>query len=82
MKEFDTMTVTKVGQGTLPKWWRDATGLSQGGVVEVRPVRDQKNSIILTPTRAKRRGAVGLLQQFARCPAPIPPPKRHALPFK
>ena len=30
MKELDTMTVTKVGQGTLPKWWREASGLSQG----------------------------------------------------
>jgi len=82
MKDWDTMTVSKVGQSTLPKWWRDASGLSLGGVVEVRPMRDHKNSIILTPRPAKRRGAVGLLRQFAKCPKPIPPPDRHQLPFK
>jgi AbrB family looped-hinge helix DNA binding protein len=82
MKDLDTLTVSKVGQSTLPKWWRDASGLSQGGVVEVRPMRDGKNSIILTPKPAKRRGAVGLLEQFARCPKPIRPPARHSLPFK
>lgn len=82
MKDWDTMTVSKVGQSTLPKWWRDASGLSQGGVVEVRPLRDNKNSIILTPKNTKRRGAVGLLRQFARCPKAIRPPVRHRLPFK
>ena len=82
MKELDTMTVSKVGQSTLPKWWREASGLSRGGVVEVRPVRDGKNSIVLTPRPAKRRGAVGLLKLFANCPAPIRPPERHQMPFK
>jgi bifunctional DNA-binding transcriptional regulator/antitoxin component of YhaV-PrlF toxin-antitoxin module len=82
MKDWDTMTISKVGQGTLPKWWRDASGLSQGGVVEVRPLRDSKNSIILTPNPVKRRGAVGLLRQFASCPQPIRPPDRHRLPSK
>jgi AbrB family looped-hinge helix DNA binding protein len=82
MKDWDTMTVSKVGQGTLPKWWRDASGLSPGGVVEVRPARDGKNSIILTPKPVRRRGAVGLLKQFARCPKPIRPPERHVLPSK
>lgn len=43
------MTVFKVGQSTLPKWWRDASGLAHGGIVEVRPARDNKNSLILTP---------------------------------
>lgn len=76
------MTVSKVGQSTLPKWWRDVTGLSQGGVVEVRPLRDSKNSIVLTAKQPKKRGAVGLLRQFARCPKPIRPPARHHLPFK
>ena len=76
------MTVSKVGQGTLPKWWRDASGLSEGGVVEVRPLRDGRNSIVLTPKPAKRRGAVGLLKLFSRCPLPISMPKRHVLPFK
>ncbi len=82
MKDWDTITVSRVGQSTLPKWWRDASGLSQGGVVEVRPLRDSKNSIILTPHPAQRRGAVGLLRQFASCPNPIRPPDRHPLPFK
>ena len=82
MKELDVMTVTKVGQGTLPKWWRDASGLSQGGVVEVRPVRDGRNSIVLTPRLFKRRGAVGLLKALQKCPHPFPPPPRHHLPFK
>ena len=84
MKELDTMTVTKVGQGTLPKWWREASGFSQGGVVEVRPVRDGRNSIILTPKPAQRRGLSGkeVLKQFSRCPHPMPAPERHELPFK
>ena len=84
MKELDTMTVTKVGQGTLPKWWRDASGLSQGGVVEVRPMRDGQNSIVLTPKPAKRRGLSGkeVLKQMQKCPYPMPPPPRHHLPFK
>ena len=82
MKEMDTMTVSKVGQGTLPKWWRDASGLSHGGVVEVRPLRDGKNSIVLTPKPAKRQGVVGLLKLFAACPVPFPAPVRHRLPFK
>ena len=82
MKELATMTVSRVGQSTLPKWWREASGLSDGGVVEVRPLRDGKQSIVLTPTPATRRGAVGLLKIFSRCPAPIPAPQRHRLPFK
>jgi bifunctional DNA-binding transcriptional regulator/antitoxin component of YhaV-PrlF toxin-antitoxin module len=82
VKDLDTMTVSRVGQGTLPKWWRDASGLSHGGVVEVRPLRDGKNSIVLTPKPAKRQGAVGLLELFAACPAPFPAPARHRLPFK
>ena len=82
MKDLDTMTVSKVGQSTLPRWWREASGLSKGGLVEVRPMRDGKNSIVLTPKPAKRRGAVGMLKLFSNCPAPILPPERHRLPFK
>ena len=76
------MTVSKVGQSTLPKWWRDASGLSYGGVVEIHPLHDGKNSIVLTPKSAKRRGAEGLLGQFAQCPKPLRPPARHQLSFK
>ena len=76
MKYLDTETISEVGQGTLPKWWRDASGLGKGGVVEVRPMRDGKNSIVLTPKPGKRRGAVGLLKLFSRCPAPIQLPER------
>ena len=82
MKALDTMMVSKVGQSTLPKWWREASGLSEGGVIEVRPLRDGKNSIVLTPKPARRRGAIGLLKLFSRCPAPFTAPERHDLPFK
>jgi len=82
MKDLDTLTVSKVGQSTLPKWWRDSSGLSKGGIVEVRAVRDGKNSILLTPRTKKRQGAVGLVKQFGSCPMPIPVPERTELPFK
>jgi len=84
MKDLDTLTVSKVGQSVLPKWWRNASGLEKGGIVEVRPVRDGRNSILLTPKPAKRRGASGkrLLQKMLKCPHPFGPPPRHSLPFK
>jgi bifunctional DNA-binding transcriptional regulator/antitoxin component of YhaV-PrlF toxin-antitoxin module len=84
MKHFDTMKVSKVGQSTLPKWWRDVSGLSRGGVVEVHPVRDGQNSIVLTPRPSNRRGISGkdLLKQLSRCPWPLSVPTRHRLPFK
>ncbi len=82
MKDLDTMTVSSVGQSTLPKWWREVSGLSKGGLVEVRPLRDGKHSIVLTPKPTRRRGAVGLLKLLSRCPAPMPAPGRHELPFK
>jgi bifunctional DNA-binding transcriptional regulator/antitoxin component of YhaV-PrlF toxin-antitoxin module len=82
MKELDTLTVSKVGQSTLPKWWRAVSGLSAGGVVEVRPMHDGKNSIVLTPKPVKRRGAVGLVKLFSKCPMPLEAPKRHTLAFK
>lgn len=82
MKDFDTMTVSRVGQSTLPKWWRDASGLTDGGVVEVRSLRDGRNSILLTPRPRRRRGAVGLLRLFSSCPVPFSAPERHLLPFR
>lgn len=84
MKRWDTMAVSKVGQSTLPKWWRDASGLATGGIVEVRPLEDGKNSIILTPTSPSKRGVSGpeLIEQFSSCPVPLRPPARHQLMFK
>ncbi len=66
----------------MPKWWRDSSGLDEGGVVEVRLLRDGKNSIILTPRPVKRRGAVGLFRIFGKCPVPVEVPERHEFPFK
>jgi hypothetical protein len=37
MKDLDTITVSSVSKGTLPKWWRESSGLSNGGLVEIRP---------------------------------------------
>ena len=84
MKHFDTVTVSKVGQSTVPKWWRDVSGLSQGGIVEVRPLHGGQNSIVLTPKPGNRRGISGkeLRKQLSRCTGPLPAPARHRLPFK
>ena len=84
MKHLDTMTVSKVGQSTLPKWWRDVSGLSRGGIVEVRPLRDGQNSIVLTAKPGNRRGISGkeLLKQLSHCPWPLAAPARHRLRFK
>jgi AbrB family looped-hinge helix DNA binding protein len=82
MKDLSTIVVTKVGQSTLPKWWRESSGLREGGIVEVRPVKDGKNSILLTPRPARRRGAVGLARLFSKCPYPMEAPARTQLPFK
>ena len=82
MKDLDILsTFSKVGQSTLPKWWRDSSGLSGGGLVEVRPMRDGKNNIVLAPKTAKRRGAVGLLKLLSACPHPMRSPERHQMPF-
>ncbi len=43
------MAVSSVGQSTRPKWWREVSGLSKGGVVKVRPRRDGRPNIVLTP---------------------------------
>jgi AbrB family looped-hinge helix DNA binding protein len=72
-----TMTVTKSGRCTLPKWWRVATGLSEGSVIEIRPLHDGKNSLVLTPKPSKRQGAIGLVEHFAACPVPIKAPQRY-----
>lgn len=82
MKEFDVMTISKVGQSTFPKAWRQAAGLERGGVVEVRFLNDGKQSLLLTPKSRKRNGAVGLLQAMRSCPVELPEVERHHLPFK
>ena len=78
------MTISKVGQWPLPKWWRDVSGLSRGGIVEVRPLRDGQKSIVLTARPGNRRGISGkeLLKQLSRCPWPLAAPARHRLRFK
>jgi len=58
MKGLDGMTISRVGQSTFPKAWREAAGLRRGGVVEVRPLNDGKQSLLLTPRPARRPVAV------------------------
>ncbi|MBM3881635.1 MAG: AbrB/MazE/SpoVT family DNA-binding domain-containing protein [Verrucomicrobia bacterium] len=82
MKDFDVMTISKVGQSTFPKAWLLAAGLERGGVVEVRFLRDGRQSLLLTPKPRKRTGAVGLLQALRSCPVALPEVVRHSLPFK
>jgi len=82
MKELDVMTISQVGQSTFPKAWRDAAGLSEGGIVEVRRLNDGKHSLLLTPRPMRRLGAVGLLQALQQCPHDFPEIPRHRLPFK
>ena len=84
MNETGTMVVSASGQGTLPEWWREASGLASGGVVEVRAISDGSNSLLLTPKQSARRGISGreLLEQFAKCPQPIDVAERHEMPFR
>lgn len=82
MKDHDVMTISRVGQSTFPKEWRKAAGLEAGGLVEVRFLRDGKQSLLLTPRRPKRTGAVGLLAAMRSCPADLPEVARHSLPFR
>ena len=82
MKDLDVMTISRVGQSTFPKAWREAAGLSRGGVVEVRQINDGKHSLLLTPRPPHRVGAVGLLQAMRQCPHGFPDVTRHALPFR
>ncbi len=53
VKGLDTRTVSSVGRSTLPKWGREGSGLSKGGVVQVRPLRDGRQSIVLSPKVAQ-----------------------------
>ena len=82
MRDLDVMTISRVGQSTFPKAWREAAGLSRGGVVEVRPLNDGKHSLLLTPRPARRIGAVGLVQAMRQCPHDFPDVTRHTLPFR
>lgn len=76
------MSISRVGQSTFPKAWRKAAGLTAGGLVEVRMLKDGKPSLLLTPKPRKRTGAVGLLAAMRSCPVPLPQVERHPLPFK
>ena len=82
MKDLDVMTVSRVGQSTFPKAWREAAGLSRGGVVAVRRLDDGKHSLLLTPLSPRRVGAVGLLKAMRQCPHDLPDVARHTLPFR
>jgi bifunctional DNA-binding transcriptional regulator/antitoxin component of YhaV-PrlF toxin-antitoxin module len=82
MKELDVMTISRVGQSTFPKAWREAAGLGRGGVVEVRPLNDGKNSLLLTPRPPRRVGALGLLKALRDCPHDFPDVPRHMLPYR
>lgn len=82
MKDVDVMTISKVGQSTFPKAWRQAAGLERGGLVEVRFLKDGRQSLLLTPKPRKRTGAVGLLQAMQSCPVELPEVRRHHLPCK
>jgi bifunctional DNA-binding transcriptional regulator/antitoxin component of YhaV-PrlF toxin-antitoxin module len=82
MKNYDVMTISRVGQSTFPKAWRKAAGLTAGGLVEVRFLKDGKQSLLLTPKPQKRTGATGLLAAMRSCPVDLPAVERHHLPFK
>jgi AbrB family looped-hinge helix DNA binding protein len=82
MKALDVMTISRAGQSTFPKAWREAAGLSEGGVMEVRPLNDGRHSLLLTPLSPRRVGAVGLLKAMRQCPHEIPEVPRHTLPFR
>jgi bifunctional DNA-binding transcriptional regulator/antitoxin component of YhaV-PrlF toxin-antitoxin module len=82
MKQHDVMTISRVGQSTFPKEWRKAAGLEAGGVVDVRILRDGSQSLLLTPRKPKRTGAVGLIAAMRVCPAELPEVTRHPLPFR
>ena len=82
MKELDVMTISRVGQSTFSKAWREAAGLSRGGIVEVRQINDGKHSLLLTPRPPGRVGAVGLLKAMRQCHHDFPDTARHTLPFR
>lgn len=82
MKEVDVMAISRVGQSTFPKAWRDAAGLNSGGIVEVRALNDGKQSLLLTPRPARRVGAVGLLKAMRQCPHDVSEVPRHRLPSR
>lgn len=79
MTDYDVMTISRAGQATFPKAWRKAAGLTAGGLVEVRFLKDGKQSLLLTPNPRRRIGAVGLLAAMRSCPVPLPKADRHHL---
>ncbi|MEW6306527.1 MAG: AbrB/MazE/SpoVT family DNA-binding domain-containing protein [Verrucomicrobiota bacterium] len=82
MKEVDVMSVTVKGQALLPKEWRERVGLKHGGAVRVVQLNDPDHSLLLTPLRKPKRTSRGLAKFLRSCPAELPVPERHILPFK
>jgi bifunctional DNA-binding transcriptional regulator/antitoxin component of YhaV-PrlF toxin-antitoxin module len=82
MRELDTITITEKGQAQFPAEWRKRAGLAHGGPCDVRPLNDGRESLIITPRKQKRRGAVGLLKHLQARSLPFPKVERHVMPFK
>jgi bifunctional DNA-binding transcriptional regulator/antitoxin component of YhaV-PrlF toxin-antitoxin module len=82
MKEHALMTLSRVGQSTFPREWRRKAGLATGGLMDVRFLQDGKHSLLLTPRKPRRTGAVGLLAAMRACPSELPEVGRHPLPFR
>jgi len=56
--------------------------LLQGGPCDVRLVNDGRQSLLITPRRQQRRGAVGLLKHLQSQSAAFPKVERHIMPSK
>ena len=82
MSDLKTMTITEKGQAQFPASWRKTAGLLQGGPCDVRIVNDGRQSLLITPRRQQRRGAVGLLKHLQNQPAAFPKVERHTMPLK
>ena len=76
------MTITAKGQAQFPASWRKTVGLLHGGACDVRLVNDRRQSLLITPRRQQRRGAVGLLKHLQSQAAAFPKVERHTMPGK
>jgi bifunctional DNA-binding transcriptional regulator/antitoxin component of YhaV-PrlF toxin-antitoxin module len=82
VKTLDTLTITEKGQAQFPASWRKLAGLMHGGPCDVRQLDDGRQSLIITPRKQRRQGAVGLLAHLESLPVAFPKTKRHTMPFK